>query len=127
MPSITYPRAVTRRSAPFETPPAAAPQDRRARLEARKALLQPFFLSAARFLDKFFRRGRLFWTDFLRKLARRGLRVVKLLVSDAMRSSKPRSACSTPLGSKAGTVSAVNPGTCLLSSQGLQTGPHSRT
>ena len=42
--------AVTRGSAPFEKPPAAAPQNRRARLEARTALLQPFFLSTALFL-----------------------------------------------------------------------------
>jgi peptide/nickel transport system substrate-binding protein len=32
------------RSAPFETPPAAAPQDKRSRLEARTAAMQPFFL-----------------------------------------------------------------------------------
>ncbi len=32
-----------------------------------------------------------FWTEFLRKLRRRGLRGVKLVVSDAMRGSRPPS------------------------------------
>ena len=30
------------RSAPFETPPAGAPQDKLARLEGRKTVMQPF-------------------------------------------------------------------------------------
>jgi hypothetical protein len=38
------------RSAPFETPPAAAPQDRQARLEARTVLLQRFLTGAVNFL-----------------------------------------------------------------------------
>ncbi len=32
-----------------------------------------------------------FWTEFLRKLARRGLRGVKLVISDAHEASRPRS------------------------------------
>lgn len=49
-----------------------------------------------------------FWTAFLRKLARRGLRGVKLVVSDAMRASRPPSPrCSTPPGSVAGCTSCV--------------------
>jgi hypothetical protein len=39
------------RSAPFETPPAAAPQDKGARLEAHTASLQLFFHSASNFLS----------------------------------------------------------------------------
>ncbi len=31
-----------------------------------------------------------FWTAFLRELTRRGLRGVKLVISDAMRASRPR-------------------------------------
>ena len=38
MPSVTY---LMLRSAPFETPPAGAPQDKRARLEARTTPLPP--------------------------------------------------------------------------------------
>jgi len=45
MPSLTY---LMLRSAPFETPPAAAPQDKLARLEARTTPLQPTSLP---FLD----------------------------------------------------------------------------
>ena len=51
MPSENY---LMLRSAPFETPPAAAPQDRRARLEARTAVLQLFFLASLDFLIAFF-------------------------------------------------------------------------
>ena len=39
MPSKNY---LMLRSAPFETPPAAVPQDKLAQLEGRKAVLQPF-------------------------------------------------------------------------------------
>jgi putative transposase len=49
-----------------------------------------------------------FWTAFLRKLARRGLRGVKLVVSDAhegIKATWPR--CSTPVGSAAACTSCV--------------------
>ena len=67
-----------------------------------------------------------FWTDFLRKLARRGLRGVKLVVSDAhegLRSPSP--ACSMLPGSAAGCTSCATcwptpasrgGASCLLSS-----------
>src|SRR3984893_12995132 len=45
MPSKAYHHAEER---PFETPPAAAPQDRLARLEGRTAVLQRFRLALAR-------------------------------------------------------------------------------
>ena len=49
-----------------------------------------------------------FWTAFLRKLARRGLRGVKLVVSDAHEASRPPSPrCSTPLGSVAECTSCA--------------------
>jgi transposase-like protein len=49
-----------------------------------------------------------FWTAFLRKLARRGLRGVKLVVSDAHEGIKPPSArCSTPVGSVAASTSCA--------------------
>jgi transposase-like protein len=49
-----------------------------------------------------------FWTGFLRKLARRGLRGVKLVISDAQRVSRPRSQkCSTPAGSAAACTSCA--------------------
>lgn len=43
-----------------------------------------------------------FWTEFLRKLARRGLRGVKLVVSDAHAGLKASPRCCTPPGSAAG-------------------------
>lgn len=49
-----------------------------------------------------------FWTAFLRKLARRGLRGVKLVVSDAhegIKATRPR--CSTPAGSAAASTSCA--------------------
>ena len=49
-----------------------------------------------------------FWTAFLRKLARRGLRGVKLVVSDATRASRPPwPRCSTPAGSAAASTSCA--------------------
>jgi len=49
-----------------------------------------------------------FWTAFLRKLARRGLRGVKLVVSDAHEASRPPSPrCSTPVGSVAACTSCA--------------------
>lgn len=49
-----------------------------------------------------------FWTAFLRKLARRGLRGVKLVVSDAHEASRPPSPrCSTPPGSAAASTSCA--------------------
>ena len=51
LPSITY---LMLRSAPFETPPAAAPQDKRARLEARTALLRLIFSALTDFVTASF-------------------------------------------------------------------------
>ena len=50
-----------------------------------------------------------FWTEFLRTLARRGLRGVKLVISDAHEraSRRPSPACSAPPGSAAACISCA--------------------
>jgi hypothetical protein len=51
-----------------------------------------------------------FWTTFLRKLARRGLRGVKLVMSDATRASRPLSPRSSPPpGNAAASTSCATP------------------
>jgi transposase-like protein len=51
-----------------------------------------------------------FWTAFLRKLARRGLRGVKLVISDAPKGSRRRfPSCCAPVGSAAVSTSCATP------------------
>jgi putative transposase len=68
-----------------------------------------------------------FWTAFLRKLARRGLRGVKLVVSDAHEGIKPRSRRSSPpLGNAAASTSCATPWRMPAGAAGASSRPSSQ-
>src|SRR5882672_9992588 len=68
-----------------------------------------------------------FWTAFLRKLARRGLRGVKLVVSDAHEGIKAAvSRCSPRLGSAAGSTSCAMPWRTPAEAGGASSRPSSQ-